>query len=344
LVKPCPKCGRNTGFVTLRMSTRPNYKKKVDYNGNKYLDYDDPIKRKLIQEPDRVEVILAEGGLIFVRSYLEIWKEFKELLPRIFEKYNQLFPSESWYREAVTKMIDLIPKTLTPLSSPSFTSKRYVPDKRSLYGLDYHQWSEIGIFSARHSLRETAKKYGLSVNRLRSQLEVIEDFSKEIISCAPAFLDFKLKMKMIMLTDAELRSRYRANCDIIINKSVDECESIIKRAVLAADNLVNTPQDENMHRQTHSYQYYYIIHQTEQSDDKVRIMSSARRRVTCGPFTESKLPVELLLEYQNRHQNKDKIIPNDRNRHRYKIHIDKIKSFRDYYPKQVQILRNLDLP
>jgi hypothetical protein len=124
-------------------------------------------------------------------------------------------------------------------------------------------------------------------------------------------------------------------------KSVDECESIIKRAALAADNLVDTPQDENMHRQTHSYQYYYIIHQTEQSDDKVRIMSSAGKRVTCGPFTESKLPIELLLEYQSRHQNKDKSIPHDRNLHRY---IDKIKSFRDYYPKQVHILRNLDLP
>lgn len=151
-------------------------------------------------------------------------------------------------------------------------------------------------------------------------------------------------MKMIMLMDAELRYRYRANCDIIINKSVDECESIIKRAALAADNLVNTPQDENMHRQTHTYRYYYIIHQTEQSDDKVRTKSSARKRVTCGPFTESKLPVELLLEYQSRHQNKDKNIPNDQNLHRYEIHIDKIKAFRDYYPKQVQILRNLDLP
>jgi hypothetical protein len=240
-------------------------------------------------------------------------------------------------------MIDFIPKTLTPLSSPSFNSKRYLPDKRSFYGLDYPQWSEIGIFSARHSLRETAKKYGLSVNRIRNQTKIIEDFSKEIISCAPAFLDFKLKMKMIMSTDEELRSRFRANCDIIIKKSVNECESIIKRAALAADNLVNTSKDENMHRQAHSHQYYYIIHQNEQSDNKTR-MYPTRKRIACGPFTESELPVELLLEYQNRHQSKDKNIPNDQNLRRYKIYMDKIESFRVNYPKQVQILRNLDLP
>jgi hypothetical protein len=265
------------------------------------------------------------------------------LLPRIFEKYHQLFPSESGYREAITKMIDFIPRTLTPLSSTSFNSERYLPDKRSLYGLDYPEWSEIGIFSARHSLRETAKKYGLSVNRIKSQTRVIEDFSQEIISCAPAFLDFKLRMKMIMSTDEELRSRFSDSCDIIIKKTVYECESIIKRAALAANNLVNTPKDETL-RQVHSHQYYYIIHHNEISDNKTRMMYPARKKITCGPFTESKLPVELLLEYQNRHQNKDKNIPNDQNLHRYKIHIDKIKSFRVDYPKQVQVLRNLNLP
>jgi hypothetical protein len=230
---------------------------------------------------------------------LQIWKEFKDLLPRIFEKYPQLFPSESEYREAITKMIDLIPKTLTPLSSPSFNSERYLPDKRSVYGLDYPHWSEICTFSRRHSLRETAKKYGLSVNRLKSQISVIEIFSEEIISCAPAFLDFKLKMKMIMSTDEELRSRFRANCDIIIRKSEDECESIIKRAALAANNLVNTPSDE-LHKQAHSHQYYYIIHQNELSDNKTRMTHPAMKKITCGPFTESELPVELLLGYQSR--------------------------------------------
>jgi hypothetical protein len=343
LVKPCPKCGRNTGFVYLRKWTRPYYKKKVDYNGNKYLDYSDPVKKKINQEPDPIEVILADGYLSFVRSYLEIWKEFRDLLPRIFEKYPQLFRSESGYREAITKMIDFIPKTLTPLSSASFNSKRYLPDKRSIYGLDYAQWSEIGIFSAKHSLRETAKRYGLSVNRIRNQTEVNERLSKEVFSCAPAFLDFKLKMKMIMSADEELRSRFHTNRDIIIKELMDECESVIKRAAFAADNLFNTTEDEITHRQAHSHQYYYIIHQNEHLDNKTRIMLT-RKRITCGPFTESELPVELLLEYQNKHQSKDKSIPNDQNLRRYRIYMDKIESFRVDYPKQVQILRNLDLP
>jgi len=175
LVRPCPKCGRNMGFVYLRRWSRSNYKQKIDYNGNKYLDYDDPVKKKLIQEPDPVEAILSEGNMSLVRSYVQIWKEFKDLLPQIFEKYPQLFPSESRYREDVMRMIDVIPKSLTPLSSPSFNSKHYLPDKRSIYGLDFLKWSEIYIFSKRHSLRETAKRYSRSVNGIKSQIKLIED-------------------------------------------------------------------------------------------------------------------------------------------------------------------------
>jgi hypothetical protein len=341
LVKPCPKCGRNKGFVTLRKSTRPDYKKKVDYNGNKYLDYDDPIKKKLIQEPDPVEVILAEGDLSLVRSQLEIYREFGNLIPQIFKRYPQLFPSVSGYREAVTRMIDFIPKTLTPLSSPSFNSKHCLPDKRSIYGFDYRQWSEISVFSMRHSLRETAKKYGLSVNGMKRQMRAIEDFTDEIISCGPALHDFLSKSKMILSTDEELRSKFHANCDAIIKKSADECKSIIKRAALAANNLVNTPSDENMQKQAHSYQYYYIIHQNELSDNETRMIHPRRKRISCGPFTESKLPIELVQEYHNRHPRKGKNNPNVQNLQRFQTYLDAIGSFRNDYPKGLESLHGL---
>jgi hypothetical protein len=250
LVKPCPKCGRNTGFVYLRKWTRPNYKKKVDYNGNKYLDYDSPVKKKLIEEPDPVEVILADGGLSFVRSKLEIYKEYRKLVPKIFERHPQLFPSENGYLEAVIRMIDLIPKTLTPLSSPSFDNKSYTPNKRSRYGLDFLEWSEIYIFSKRHSFRETAKRYGLSVNGIKRQLRAIEDFSEEIISCGLALHDFQPKAKMVMSIDEELRSQFHINCDIILKSAVSEYLSIEKRALLMANTLANTTNDENMSRHT----------------------------------------------------------------------------------------------
>jgi hypothetical protein len=340
LVKPCPKCGRNTGFVYLRKWTRPNYKKKVDYNGNKYLDYDNPVKKKLIQEPDPVEVILANGSLSLVRSQLEIYKEYRNLIPKIFEKHPQLFPSESGYREAVTRMIDFIPKTLTPLSSPSFDNNSYIPDKRSIYGLDLFEWLEIYTFSKSHSLRETAKRYGLSVNGMKRQMRVIEDFSEGIIPCALALLDFLPKSKMIMSTDEELRSQFLDNCDIIIKSLASEYLSIKKRALLAANNLVNTANDENMREQTHRYQYYYIIHQNDLQHNETW-MINADRKIRCGPFTESEMPIELLLEYHNKHRREDNNTPNSQNHLRYRAHLDKIRSFSVDYHKRLEDLCNL---
>jgi len=86
---------------------------------------------------------------------------------------------------------------------------------------------------------------------------------------------------MKMLTDEEMRSKFRASCDILIKKSADECESIIKRAALTANNLVNISDDENMQKQAHSYQYYYIIHQNELSYYEARMMYPDRKKITC---------------------------------------------------------------
>jgi len=345
LVKPCPRCGRDTGFVYLRKWSRSNYKQKIDYNGNKYLDYDDPVKKKLIQEPDPVEAILSEGSMIFVRSYLQIMKEFRDLVPEIFKKYPQLFPSSGYEElniESVRRGIDVIPRTLTPLSSPSFDNN-FIPDKRSrYYGLDFFHWSEIGIFSARHSFRKTAKKFNLSVNGIRKQMPVIDQFAKEIINYVQDFLRFLsiVKMSKIMSTDEELRSRYHAICETIIKKSEDECISIIKKAELVANDSINIDCDGNMQKQAHNYQYYYIIHQVDSLDSESRIIHHDGK-IRCGPFTESQMPIELLLEYRRRHQIKNDKTSNRLDVHSYNAKLNKIRSFCIYYPKQIERLRNI---
>ena len=145
LAKPCPRCGRDTGFVYLQTWVRPYNKKKIDYNtGLKYIDYEHPVKKKLLQEPDPVEVILSEGNQQFVNSYFKIWEAFRDIIPLMFEKYRQLFEAGE-YQEVditfVTKGIDILHKALTPFSSKPF------PDKRSIYGLDFLQWSDIAIYN-----------------------------------------------------------------------------------------------------------------------------------------------------------------------------------------------------
>ena len=104
----------------------------------------------MLQEPDPVEVILSEGNQHFVNLYFKIWEAFRDIIPLMFEKYRQLFEAGE-YQEVditfVTKGIDILHKALTPFSSKPF------PDKRSIYGLDFLQWSGIAMYSKRHSFR-----------------------------------------------------------------------------------------------------------------------------------------------------------------------------------------------
>jgi hypothetical protein len=137
LAKPCPLCGKELGFVYFQTWVRSHHREKRDYNtGLKYTDYEHPLKKKLLSEPDPVEVILSEGNQHFVNSYLKIWEAFGDMIPLIFEKYRQSF-EKGEYQEiditSVTRGIDMLHKTLTPFSS------KPLPDKRSIYGLDFLQ-------------------------------------------------------------------------------------------------------------------------------------------------------------------------------------------------------------
>jgi hypothetical protein len=215
LAKPCPLCGKEQGFVHFQTWTRSYHRKKIDYNtGMKYIDYEHTPKKKLLSEPDPLEVILSEGSLQFVNSYLKIWEVFRDIIPLMFEKYRQSFRNgEEVDITFVTRGIEILHKAYTPFSSKPLT------DKRSVYGLDFLQWSGIAMYSKRHSFRETATRFGLSVNSMKRQLRMTDAVAEEFVTYIPNLLWFILKMKRlkIMSTDMELKSQFDTGCKAIFN-------------------------------------------------------------------------------------------------------------------------------
>jgi hypothetical protein len=289
LAKPCPQCGREQGFVYLQTWVRP-YKKKIDYNtGLKYIDYEHPLKKKLLSEPDPLEVILSEGNQQFINSYLKIWEALRDIIPLMFGKYRQSF-EEGEYQEVditfVTKGIDILYKALTPFSS------KPLPDNRSIYGLDFSQWSGIALYTKRHSYREAARKFGLSVNRMKRQLKLTDAVAEEFATYLPNLIWFISKMKRlkIMSTDMELKSQFDTSCKAIFRKLREDQLSVIERAKLESRRDQNNSDIHKNEKQGRRYRYYQIIH--------------GKKEKRCGPFKESELPLELLMQYRQKHQNK----------------------------------------
>jgi hypothetical protein len=229
----------------------------------KYTDYEHPLKKKLLNEPHPVEVILSEGRHHFDISYLKIWEAFRDIIPLMFEKYRQSFQAGE-YQEVditfVTRGIDILYKALTP-----FSSKPRL-DRRSIYGLDFLQWSDIAQYSQRHSYRETARKFGLSVNRMKRQLNVTEAVAEEFVTYIPNLMWFISKMKRlkIMSTDMELKSQFDTRCKIIFNKLKEDQSSVITRAKLESRRGQNNGDKSEI--QGHRYGYYQIIHGKKERD------------------------------------------------------------------------------
>jgi hypothetical protein len=289
LAKPCPRCGKEQGFVYFQTWVRPYHREKIDYNtGMKYTDYEHPLKKKLLSDPDPVEVILSEGNQHFVNSYLQICKAFREIVPMIFGKYRQLFEEgEDQVVDItfVTRALDILYKTLTPLSSNP------LPDKRSIYGLDLFQWQSIAQYTTRHSYRETARRFGLSVNNMKRQSKMTDAVAEEFATYLPDLIRFISKMKRlkIMSTDTELRSQFNTRCKIIFNKLREDELSVMKRAKLESRNENNNNDTHRNEKKGRRYGYYQIVH--------------GKNEKRCGPFRESELPYELLIQYRQKHGN-----------------------------------------
>jgi hypothetical protein len=303
------------GFVYLQTWTKSNYKKKIDYeSGEKYLDYNDPVRKKLLQEPDRIEIILSEGYKCSVNSYFKIWMALREIISPMFEKYHDLFQageSEEIDINSVIKGIDLLFKFPTPFSSRSVRGSESFFDNRSIYGLDLLQWFDIARYSRVHSYRETSRKWGLSTNRMKKQLEKINPIAEEIVTHVFNLMRFIKKMKdlMILSFDVELRSQFMTKCKFIIEKFIHEQCDVVGRATLEARSNSKSNNAQEEQKQEHRYEYYQIIH------DK-----KAKR---CGPFKVSELPLELLIQYREKHRNQRIDNANDQN---YRDNWTKIQS------------------
>lgn len=60
----------------------------MDHNtGTKYIDYEHTPKKKLLSEPDPLEVILSDGVQHFTKTYLKIWT--------LYQNDNKLSPMNS---------------------------------------------------------------------------------------------------------------------------------------------------------------------------------------------------------------------------------------------------------
>jgi hypothetical protein len=278
----------------------------------KYIDYEHTPKKKLLSEPDSLDVILSEGNQHFVNSYLKIWEAFGDIIPLMFEKYHQSFQAGE-YQEVditfVTRGIDMLYKALTPFSSKPLL------DKRSIYGLDFLQWSGIAMYSKRHSFRETATRFGLSVNSMKRQLRMTDAVAEEFVTYIPNLLWFILKMKRlkIMSTDMELKSQFDTGCKAIFNKLREDQKSVITRAKLESRKGDNNDIHRN-EKQGRRYGYYQIIH--------------GKKEKRCGPFKESDLPLELLMQYRQKHRN-DQIDNTD------------TQSYKNNYENKVKIMTYL---
>jgi hypothetical protein len=194
----------------------------------------------------------------------------------------------------VIRGIEILYKVLTP-----FSSNRRL-DKRSVYGLDFSQWQEIALYAERHSFRETARKFDLSVNSMKRHIKMTDAVAEEFVTCLPHTLQFILKMKRlgIMSTDMELRSLFDRKCKAIFQKLIEDQLSVIKRAQLESERRSNSDIHRN-EEQGRRYGYYQIIH--------------GKNEKRCGPFRESELPLELVMQYLQKHQNKKVSSANSQN-------------------------------
>lgn len=310
--------------------------KKYPGTNEKYPDYEKPLKKKSLQKPNPLEVLLSEGHLFYVHSYIKIWQTFKDIIPIIFEKYRHLFQAEGEQEvdiESVIRVIDILTiKCFIPFSSQP------LPDGRSIYGLDFISWINISLYANRHSYRETAKKFNMSVNVIRRNIPTVLTMAEEISTSFPKLIWFISRMSKLKLmsTDKELRSLFDTKCKDIIAKLVDSQIDIIKRARSEAKNNNTNNQSEENQLQGQQYHYYYIVHQIDPYDrDARRIHPNGK--IKCGPFKESELSPELLLEYRKKHG----IKKNENNGLSKKEDLNKIISFCYDCPEQLRSLDDL---
>jgi hypothetical protein len=125
---------------------------------------------------------------------------------------------------------------------------------------------------------------------MRRQLKTTNAVAEEFATYLPNLMWFISKMKRlkIMSTDMELKSQFDIKCRAIFRKLSEDQLSIIEK--LESGSGQNNSNIHKNGKQGRRYGYYQIIH--------------GKKEKRCGPFSESELPLELLMQYRQKLQNK----------------------------------------
>jgi hypothetical protein len=289
LISPCPACGKNMGFVTLRRWSRPDYKERLDYETHqKYKDFDSPVMKKTLPYengtvPDEVSSAMYDAKLatskeiVFLKTVKYILKD-----EEFINNYPEITENAVFYGLGMRASTDL-------MRSLKFSDKRTK--------LQFGDLLNISMLIMSRSYREVAKKFGVSIKFIKNNESQVVQQAEVICRYMPGYIEFRKKIFQILATDEGIREKFSKYLEGVIHTLVENNiqETSVRGKVNKIRDEINDPKRlEN--------EYYYIIH-PKRSDKGVHLS----RRIICGPFTEKNLPVDLLLDYWKKKKTKNKV-------------------------------------
>lgn len=174
LVEPCPKCGKDIGFVYPSRWSRPDsktyqgrpYKEKVK---KRYPYENRPIPRenefsKAIEKP----IVLLESVRYF--------------LPKLLNRHSELKQNLEYY----TRGMQVQAKQISPLT-----------DNRTIH--HWQDWFNIIMLADEGGYRRASRKYGVSVIHIKNKKEEVKRFAKEVGEYGLGCLDFFMELVKIWI-------------------------------------------------------------------------------------------------------------------------------------------------
>jgi hypothetical protein len=211
LIRPCPACGKDMGFVTLRKWERPNYKKRLDYEtGQKYTDFESPIMKKTLPYekgpiPEEVKSAMYDA-ILSVNKEILFWTTFTHILKEknFFETYPDIIGNAVYYGRGIQVATDLI-RSLN------------LHDKRSK--LHFVDLLNISLLIRNHSYHEVAKKFGVSIKFIKIKESLVLQQAEAICKYMPGYIEFRKRINQILETDRELREKFMKYAERSYGKS-----------------------------------------------------------------------------------------------------------------------------
>jgi hypothetical protein len=269
------------GFVTLRRWSRPDYKKRMDYETyQKYTDFDSPVMKKTLpyengMVPEEVRSAMYDT-VLSVNKEIVFWETVKHILDEkeFINGYPEIIENAVFYGLGLRISADLM-RSLKP------------NDKRSK--LHFGDLLNISMLIKSHSYREVAKNFGVSIKFIKNNESQILQKAEAICRYMPGYIEFKKKIYQILETDRKLREKFVEHAESVLH---DLVENVVEERT--AREKVNKIRGEINESKRLENEYYYVIHPKSSG---FRTINMHGRRITCGPFSEKNLPPDLLLDY-----------------------------------------------